>query len=550
MSVGTRIPSLGVAVPGIAEDMGALRRAETGAERASSATGTGGSTGEVAASDDIIGADSGMGGGKSSGGFSSKGPPKVSAGGAASGASASASSSLPSAGDVGDGTSVGTGMSGSGVFGAESTNAALSIDLSGTSALPGGGKEGTSPKVDGSFGTGTAGASSAGSASVEATEGSSTGGSTSPSWPSAGDVGKGCSVGTGISDGDRGRCDDDITELAKADDPPAIPGMGMSCSSAGIPGSAGDVGEGMSVGTGISVGDGKANALSSISSADLLSASICGISVGDFAGSAARGSEGSRSVTCARAVAAVSRAAKMGSSAVGSSRVRVGTDGCSLGRGIKVGTLIVASTVASTVASPSGDVGVGNSVGTATLGESMGALLSTKLDDIKAEDIRPEAGGGSSACPLATVGKLCTGCETVLVGWCSVMVFASSSAGEVGDGSSVGTGISVGECCRPLLVTICEDDMFSAEEIAMAEDITCGSSSGEGIGDSRPGDRAERTGGAPTVGTSTSSGSPSPIAAGEVGEGSSVGTGMSSGDERGAETLYPADMGAEASFGG
>jgi len=54
------------------------------------------------------------------------------------------------------------------------------------------------------------------------------------------------------------------------------------------------------------------------------------------------------------------------------------------------------------------------------------------------------------------------------------MVFASSSAGLVGDGSSVGTGISVGEFC-PALLLITAADVASA-----AEERTCGISGGEG----------------------------------------------------------------------
>lgn len=181
--------------------------------------------------------------------------------------------------------------------------------------------------------------------------------------------------------------------------------MGMSCAP-GAAGSAGDVGEGMSVGTGISVGDGKAKALST-NSAESLSTSICGISVGDLAATSVT-FVGARSVTCALAVAAVNRSAKIGNSAVGSSCVLVGTvtvGGCSVGKGTMVGTL---------ASSPMGDVGDGNSVGTATLGESIAALLSS-IPEGRAEG---NADGGSAdtgtACTLGmAVGKVRGGSDAV-----------------------------------------------------------------------------------------------------------------------------------------
>lgn len=200
-----------------------------------------------------------MGGGNSvSGNFSSTGALGAAGGGAAT-IDSTSSSMVPmvrtspgmKAGDVGEGTSVGTGMSVGDVGGRMEPGSALSTSEGSLVGILAGTFDA------GTVGTGTVPTSSWSSSSMAA-EGASNGTvgtcryATSSSPPD-GEVGAGCSVGTGISVGERacaGADSDRASELGAA----LTCGMGVSLLAI-LRSKAGDVGDGRSVGTGISEGE-------------------------------------------------------------------------------------------------------------------------------------------------------------------------------------------------------------------------------------------------------------------------------------------------------
>jgi len=102
----------------------------------------------------------------------------------------------------------------------------------------------------------------------------------------------------------------------------------------------------------------------------------------------------------------------------------------------------------------------------------------------------------------------------------------TSSPGEVGDGTSVGTGISVGEA------STAEDDASTAAEDPGGTEV----SGGAGAGGTGASGNFKAMVGISVAGSRVCSCS----GTGDVGEGSSVGTGISLGED-GALALIPAD---------
>mmetsp|Transcript_107135 Transcript_107135/g.302877 ORF Transcript_107135/g.302877 Transcript_107135/m.302877 type:complete len:325 (+) Transcript_107135:115-1089(+) len=308
------------------------------------------------------------------------------------------------AGDAGDGTSVGTGNS----VGDDGENRAtagprprFALGTSTTSTASSAGAkdvgEGTSVGTGMSVGDDGAGAAERCLLAGDVGDGTAVGTGTACSGLLAGDVGDGTAVGTGISVGEDG-----IVPFAEDN------AAGTSTASHATPG---DVGDGSSVGTGISVGDDLSNAWG------LMPVGGCG------AGAAMR----------VGVVTALSVGVVLGDDRVFSTEDIVGTVVLVVR---SVGTTVGTGTSASSRAP--GDVGDGIAVGTGmSVGDDGGSSCAAA---VCADSRTIGSSTPSSGCRAGDVGS-----RYGFDGSATVSTPPSSGAGDVGDGTTVGTAMSVGE---------------------------------------------------------------------------------------------------------
>mmetsp|Transcript_86636 Transcript_86636/g.158777 ORF Transcript_86636/g.158777 Transcript_86636/m.158777 type:complete len:701 (+) Transcript_86636:616-2718(+) len=452
---------------------------------------TGGAISSVRASLGVVvslptgGRDTGTGNSASSVAATVVGGTSVNAG-VSSGASIVPTSTTTSPGDVGEGSSVGTGISvGDGGTLTASTSSALGVRRSRAER-----RGGAISSVKASLGVRRSRAGLAG------------GTRSSTSSPTPSSVGEGLSVGTGISLGDEGaapgvRCVRSRAGLAGGAissvraslgvvrsrrggraagtcsstggasaatvvggiDTDTDPGIVISCVvSSSCSSSPSSVGEGLSVGTGISVGEGGA------------APGVRGVR--PVRGGRANGAISSRSVIGSLGVVVSRRDRSAGGlgGAITSDSTSLGVvasrRGRSGGGGRRVaGSSCVSEPAPGTISMSSSEgtsVGTGISVGdegSATGGSvrpwraplGNGAISSTSADGtVREEASSRRRGGGTCNCGANSVGAAEREVPTVDTALSCVLVGSSSmsesrSPGEVGDGCSVGTGISVGD---------------------------------------------------------------------------------------------------------
>mmetsp|Transcript_80123 Transcript_80123/g.229980 ORF Transcript_80123/g.229980 Transcript_80123/m.229980 type:complete len:370 (+) Transcript_80123:217-1326(+) len=239
-----------------------------------------------------------------------------------------------------------------------------------------------------------------------------------------------------------------------------------------------------------------------------------------------------------------------------------------------VGTGMVGTVGASTSSAACADVGEGTSVGTGMSVGEEGAARGTSPEEMGPEAEAARSGGGtmSSASSTADPGAADTGKAKGTRPLSSAPASPARAAGEVGDGKPAGTGISVGEDGlgpeadaprgrEPEERRGSSSSSGSCASSGATSDVGDGCSVGTGIsvGDSAPMNSAEAyaadtntssasslgaclmfTSGS-AVGTASSSSSPR---TGDVGDGNSVGTGISVGEEGGSPELKAAEPNA------
>lgn len=372
-------------------------------------------------------------------------------GGTAMGSSTASSART---GDVGEGTSVGTGIS----VGEDTTGADCSVDpvaaeyacgaarsaavragggtTTGTSAPPSshgdvgdGTSVGTGISV-GEDGTAEPSISADSRGTAVALEGRPLGTAT-PSCSGAGEVGDGTSVGTGISVGEEGARAEAMSAEAMAAEYSAERATGTGArppGGAAIPSrsGAGEVGEGTAVGTGISVGDEGAGAEPSISADSMAAEGWPG---------AARGGRATGT-----AMPSGSGAGEVGDGTSVGTGISVGEEGAGADAAISADSMAAENCAGgpwggsaigppSTSPSPPGEVGDGTSVGT---GISVG----------EEGTCTPSCAGRRGSGAVACLSARSVGTSTPVVGTSNP---PSAAPGDVGEGTAVGTGISVGE---------------------------------------------------------------------------------------------------------
>jgi len=330
----------------------------------------------------------------------------------------------------------------------------------------------------------------------------------------AGDVGDGTAVGTGISVGDDGAFRPVL--VSSFDGCGGFDGGGVgSRSSSSSP--AGDVGDGTAVGTGISVGDDGASRARVEAAPEedngILSTGISGISRGDCGDSSL-----------------VTGLTFTGSGAASSSdgTCEVG-DGIAVGTGISVGEEGCVSESCAPEPEPDRATGTGMSLGLASVVDDRAGprVLYGVANDCDTGARRATGGGTSSSMPTGDVGDgtaVGTGSSVgdgtlalvdvdVTVGFGGAGKSSPSSTGEVGDGTAVGTGNSVGDvgAVLPGLGGTCLGRVGTGSSVGDAGTTT----------DFRP----------------TGGGTSSTERAGEVGDGTAVGTGISVGDDGAGKTV-------------